>query len=84
MRRMAYESNLGEFDDLKEQYKNACRDYEDVQDEVSRILILLIIDKVYLTATFRVGVGFSVKPISLRVLLPVRTTENLKLEKNLT
>jgi hypothetical protein len=37
MRRMAYESNLGEFDDLKQQYKDACRVYEDVQDEVSRL-----------------------------------------------
>jgi hypothetical protein len=37
MRRIAYESNLEEFDRLKQQYKDACRDYEDVQDEVSRL-----------------------------------------------
>jgi hypothetical protein len=37
MRRMAYESNLEEFDRLKQQYKDACRVYEDVQDEVSRL-----------------------------------------------
>ncbi len=37
MRRMAYESNLVEFDSLKQQYKDACRIYEDVQDEVSRL-----------------------------------------------
>ena len=37
MRRVAYQSNLGEFDDLKQQYKDACRVYEDVQDEVSRL-----------------------------------------------
>ena len=36
MRRMAYESNLEEFDRLKQQYKDDCRVYEDVQDEVSR------------------------------------------------
>ncbi len=36
MRRMAYESNLEEFDSLKQQYKDACQIYEDVQDEVSR------------------------------------------------
>jgi hypothetical protein len=36
MRRMAYESNLEEFDRLKQQYKDDCRAYEDVQDEVSR------------------------------------------------
>jgi len=36
MRRIAYESNLEEFDRLKQQYKDACRVYEDVQDEVSR------------------------------------------------
>ena len=37
MRRIAYESNLDEFDRLKQQYKDACRVYEDVQDEVSRL-----------------------------------------------
>jgi hypothetical protein len=37
MRRMAYESNLEEFDSLKEKYKQACQAYEDVQDEVSRL-----------------------------------------------
>lgn len=37
MRRMAYESNLEEFDRLKQQYKDECRVYEDVQDEVSRL-----------------------------------------------
>lgn len=37
MRRMAYESNLEEFDQLKKQYKDACQVYEDVQDEVSRL-----------------------------------------------
>ena len=35
MRRIAYESNLEEFDLLKQQYKQACQSYEDVQDEVS-------------------------------------------------
>lgn len=35
MRRIAYESNQEEFEDLKQQYKDACRVYEDVQDEVS-------------------------------------------------
>lgn len=35
MRRMAYESNLEEFDLLKQQYTDACKTYEDVQDEVS-------------------------------------------------
>jgi hypothetical protein len=35
IRRIAYESNLQELDDLKEQYKQACQAYEDVQDEVS-------------------------------------------------
>jgi hypothetical protein len=37
MRRMAYESNLEEFDLLKQRYKEACQTYEDVQDEVSRL-----------------------------------------------
>jgi hypothetical protein len=49
---------------------------------VDLILILFIVDKAYFTC--RVDVGFSVKPTSLRVLLRVRTTSNLKLEKNLT
>ena len=35
MRRIAYESNLEEFDLLKQRYKEACQAYEDVQDEVS-------------------------------------------------
>ena len=38
MRRMAYESNLEEFDLLKQQYKEACKTYEDVQDEVSLLV----------------------------------------------
>ena len=37
MRRIAYESNLEEFNLLKQQYKQACQTYEDVQDEVSRL-----------------------------------------------
>jgi hypothetical protein len=49
---------------------------------VDLILILFIVDKAYVT--LRVDVGFSVKLTSLRVLLRVRTTSNLKLEKNLT
>ena len=36
MREIAYESLLAEFDQLKEQYKAACKVYEDIQDEVSR------------------------------------------------
>ena len=36
MRRTAYESNLEEFGDLKQQFKDACKAYEDVQDEVCR------------------------------------------------
>ncbi|KAH8998233.1 hypothetical protein EDB86DRAFT_3234341 [Lactarius hatsudake] len=34
MRKIAYESLLAEFDQLKEQYKDACKVYEDIQDEV--------------------------------------------------
>jgi hypothetical protein len=45
MRRMAYESNLEEFELLKQQYEQACKTYEEVQDEVSRLETpLLIID----------------------------------------
>jgi len=36
MRKIAYESNLAEFDVLKERYRDACKVYENVQDEVSR------------------------------------------------
>ncbi len=36
MRKIAYESLVAEFDQLKAQYKNACKVYEDIQDEVSR------------------------------------------------
>jgi len=39
MRKIAYESNLEEFKSLKERYKGACKDYEDVQDEVSQLQI---------------------------------------------
>jgi hypothetical protein len=41
MRGMAYESNLKEFDLLKQRYKEACQTYDDVQDEVSRLEIPL-------------------------------------------
>jgi hypothetical protein len=37
MRKISYESNLQEFDLLKERYKDACKVYQDVQDEVSRL-----------------------------------------------
>ena len=36
MRTISYESHLAEFDQLREQYKDACKNYEDIQDEVSR------------------------------------------------
>ena len=36
MRKIAYDSLLAEFDQLREQYKDACKVYEDIQDEVSR------------------------------------------------
>ena len=36
MRRTAYESNLAEFGELKQRFKEACKTYEDVQDEVCR------------------------------------------------
>lgn len=35
MRKISYESNLQEFELLKERYKDACKVYEDVQNEVS-------------------------------------------------
>ena len=38
MRKIAYDSNLQEFDLLKERYKDACKVYEDVQDEVSQLM----------------------------------------------
>jgi hypothetical protein len=39
---------------------------------------LFVNDKAYPTAICRVGVGFSVKPTSLRVPLPVRITDKFK------
>ena len=36
MRKIAYDSLLTEFDQLRKQYKAACKVYEDIQDEVSR------------------------------------------------
>ncbi|KAH9170429.1 hypothetical protein EDB89DRAFT_1304426 [Lactarius sanguifluus] len=39
MRNMAYESLLTEFDRLKEQYKDVCKVYEDIQDEARRRLL---------------------------------------------
>jgi hypothetical protein len=38
MRKIAYDSNLQEFDLHKERYKDACKVYEDVQDEVSQLM----------------------------------------------
>jgi hypothetical protein len=35
MRKISYDSNLQEFDVLRERYKDACKVYEDVQNEVS-------------------------------------------------
>ena len=39
MCKIAYDSNVEEFSLLKERYKDACKDYEDAQDEVSRLKI---------------------------------------------
>ena len=39
MRKIAYDSNVEEFCLLKARYKDACKVYEDVQDEVSRLKI---------------------------------------------
>lgn len=39
MRKIAYDSNVEEFRLLKERYKDACKVYEDVQDEVSPLKI---------------------------------------------
>jgi hypothetical protein len=39
IRKIAYDSNLEEFKSLKERYKDACKDYENVQDEVSQLQI---------------------------------------------
>ncbi len=37
MRKIAYESNVEKFSVLKERYRDACKAYQDVQDEVSRL-----------------------------------------------
>ena len=37
MRKIAYDTLLTEFDQLRKQYKDACKSYEDIQDEVSRL-----------------------------------------------
>ena len=37
MRKIAYDTLLAEFDQLRKQYKDACKSYEDIQDEVSRL-----------------------------------------------
>jgi len=38
IRRMAYAANLGEFQDLRVRYKDACKEYENVQNEVRNIV----------------------------------------------
>ena len=37
MRKIAYDSHLAEFDQLREQYKDACEALQNIQDEVSRL-----------------------------------------------
>jgi hypothetical protein len=82
MRRMAYESNLEEFYLLKQQYKDACQTYEDLQDEVSRLKSGGLF--VSLTKPIaRLDVDFLVKPTSLRALLLVRTSDNDSRKNNL-
>jgi hypothetical protein len=75
MRKIAYESNLQEFESLKEQYKDACKEYEDVQDEVGLLKDLfclpLSLNKV-ICCIHRFDAGSLVEPTSLRVLLRVR------------
>ncbi|KAF8265012.1 hypothetical protein EI94DRAFT_1737067 [Lactarius quietus] len=39
MRKIAYDSLLAEFDQLREHYKDACKSYEDTQDEARRRLL---------------------------------------------
>jgi hypothetical protein len=69
MRKIAYESNLAEFELFKERYKEACKNYEDIQDEVNfsethspNPLSEII---------FRFDVDFSADPTSLLVPPPV-------------
>lgn len=40
MRKIAYDSLLAEFDQLRERYKDACKAFEEIQDEVSRFVDL--------------------------------------------
>jgi len=69
MRKISYESNLQEFDLLKGRYKDACKVYEDVHDEVSQMKGHSD-DIEYFT--LRLGVDFSVEQTSSRALLLVR------------
>ncbi|KAF9534563.1 hypothetical protein CPB83DRAFT_755097 [Crepidotus variabilis] len=39
VRRMAYLANLDDFQDLRLQYKNACQEYENIQNETRRVLL---------------------------------------------
>ncbi|KAI9445911.1 hypothetical protein H4582DRAFT_2052050 [Lactarius indigo] len=52
MRNMAYESLLAEFNQLKDQYKDVCKVYEDIQDEARRRLLSRV-DLIACTTTVR-------------------------------
>lgn len=69
MRNISYESNLQEFDLLKERYKDACKVYEDVHDEVSQPKDYSA-DVEYFILRF--DVDFLVEQTSSRALLLVR------------
>ena len=70
MRKISYESNLQEFELLKAQYKDACKAYEDVQDEVSRLIANSVSNCIHLFI-YRFDVDSLVELTLLRVPLLV-------------
>jgi hypothetical protein len=80
MRNIAYESNLAEFEHFKERYMEACKNYEDIQDEVGfsethspNPLSEMI---------SRFDVDFLASPTSLLVPLPVSNPFPLEISPN--
>jgi hypothetical protein len=69
MRKISYESNLQEFDLLKGRYKDACKVYEDVHDEVSQLKDHSADIEYFI---LRLDVDFLVEQTSSHALLLVR------------
>ncbi|KAI0092232.1 hypothetical protein BDY19DRAFT_929008 [Irpex rosettiformis] len=68
IRDMAYRSNLGRYNRVRDEYKEACKDYNDIRDETRRRLLTKV-DLIACTTTGAAKLTSLLNSVSLRVLM---------------